>query len=182
MEVVSMKKSLTYWQTVGFFFVSVVGTLLHFLFAWSGENWLVALLAPVNESVWEHMKLVLWPMAVFALAEYANMGKEIGRFWCAKLKGLLTALVLIPAIYYIYTGALGTHWMWFDIAIFFLATGAGFWFETRTLTQGKPCRIPNQVAAGVIVLILVLFAVLTFLPPQIPLFQDPISGTYGFQG
>ena len=70
----------------------------------------------------------------------------------------------------------------FDIAIFFLATGAGFWVETRTLTQGKPCRLSNKVAAGVIVLILVLFAVLTFLPPQIPLFQDPISGTYGFQG
>ncbi len=177
-----MKKSLTYWQTVGFFFVSVVGTLLHFLFDWSGENPLVALFAPVNESVWEHMKLVLWPMAVFALAEYRSIGKEIGRFWCAKLKGQLTALMLIPAVYYIYTGALGTHWMLFDIAIFFLATGAGFWVETRTLTQGKPCRIPNKVAAGLIVLILVVFALVTFLTPQIPLFQDPLSGGYGFQG
>ena len=106
-----MKKSLTHWQIAGFFFVSVVGTLLHFLFEWSGEGRLVALIAPVNESIWEHMKLVLWPMAVFALVEYRSIGKEIGRFWCAKLKGLLTALLLIPAIYYLYTGALGQHWM-----------------------------------------------------------------------
>lgn len=177
-----MKKSLTYWQIAGFFFVSVVGTLLHFLFDWSGEGRLVALFAPVNESIWEHMKLALWPMAVFALVEYRSIGKEIGRFWCAKLKGLLTALLLIPAIYYLYTGALGQHWMWFDVAIFFLAVGAGFLVETRILTQGKPCRIPNKAAAGMIVLLLILFAVVTFLPPRIPLFQDPMTGTYGFQG
>ena len=54
-----MKKSLTHWQIAGFFFVSVVGTLLHFLFEWRGESRLVALIAPVNESIWEHMKLVL---------------------------------------------------------------------------------------------------------------------------
>ena len=143
-----MKKSLTYWQTVGFFFVSVVGTLLHFLFAWSGENWLVALLAPVNESVWEHMKLVLWPMAVFALAEYANMGKEIGRFWCAKLKGLLTALVLIPAIYYIYTGALGTHWMWFDIAIFSWPPGRAFGLKPESSPRESPAGFPIKSRLG----------------------------------
>jgi len=33
-----------------------------------------------------------------------------------------------------------------------------------------------------IVLLLILFAVVTFLPPRIPLFQDPMTGTYGFQG
>ena len=135
-----MKKPLTHWQIAGFLFVSVVGTLLHFLFDWSGESRLVALIAPVNESIWEHMKLVLWPMAVFALVEYRSIGKEIGRFWCAKLKGLLTALLLIPAIYYLYTGALGQHWMWFDVAIFFLAVGAGFLL--------KPGFSPRESLAG----------------------------------
>lgn len=40
----------------------LAGTLLHFLYGLSGEFFLVGLLAPVNESVWEHLKLALWPI------------------------------------------------------------------------------------------------------------------------
>ena len=39
--------------------VSLLGTLLHFTYRWSGRN---PLIAPVNESVWEHMKLLFFPM------------------------------------------------------------------------------------------------------------------------
>jgi len=35
----------------------IVGSLAHELHAWTGENAIVGLLAPVNESVWEHFKL-----------------------------------------------------------------------------------------------------------------------------
>ena len=46
----------------GFLFVSVLGTVLHFLYEWSGENTLAALVSGVNESVWEHMKLLFVPV------------------------------------------------------------------------------------------------------------------------
>ena len=64
-----MDKKITYWQTVCFLFLSVMGTLLHFLFDWSGGSWAAALIAPVNESVWEHLKLLVFPMVAFALAQ-----------------------------------------------------------------------------------------------------------------
>ena len=56
-EVILMK-ALTKWQISGFIFTGVFGVLLHFLYGWTGENVLVALFSAVNESVWEHMKLV----------------------------------------------------------------------------------------------------------------------------
>ena len=45
-----------------------MGTLLHFLFDWTGGNAVVALFSAVNESIWEHLKLLFYPMVLFAVA------------------------------------------------------------------------------------------------------------------
>jgi hypothetical protein len=37
------------------------GSALHFVYGWSSQNALVGLFAPVNESIWEHAKLVFLP-------------------------------------------------------------------------------------------------------------------------
>ena len=57
-----MKKSLNLWQLAGFIFTGVAGVLLHFLFEWTGKSIFVAPFAAVNESIWEHMKLLFVPM------------------------------------------------------------------------------------------------------------------------
>ena len=38
-----------------------LGTLNHFLYFLSGQSPIVALFCPVNESVWEHLKLLYFP-------------------------------------------------------------------------------------------------------------------------
>ena len=102
-----MKKTISGWQLAGFLFTSVLGTFLHFLFDLTGGSTAAALFSAVNESIWEHMKLIYYPMLLFSLIEYRVWGKEVDGFWCVKLKGVLLALVLIPALFYTYTGALG---------------------------------------------------------------------------
>ena len=175
-----MKKSIPYWQVAGFLFTSVVGTLLHFLFDWTGGSVIVALLSAVNESIWEHLKLLFYPMVVFALAEYYFWGKDTRSFCCIKLIGIIIGLVLIPVVYYTYTGILGIKADWFNVAIFFLAAGVVFWVETKLFQWGFTCPIHSQLAAVLIGLIAITFTILTFVPPHIPFFQDPITGTYGF--
>ena len=43
---------------VGFIFVSILGTLWHFVYEWSGDFRLLGFIAPINESTFEHMKLI----------------------------------------------------------------------------------------------------------------------------
>lgn len=176
-----MKKSISFWQMVGFIFTAILGTLLHFLFDWTGGSVLAALFSAVNESIWEHMKLLYYPMLLFAMAEYRAWGREVGQFWCIKLIGILFGLVLIPVLYYTYTGVLGVEADWFNIAIFFLAAAAAFWLETKLLQSGFACPLGPGLSFVLIILIAVLFTVLTFSPPQIPFFRDPVTGAYGFQ-
>lgn len=174
-----MNLSLKARKLTGFLFVSAAGTFLHFLYGLTGENTAAALISAVNESIWEHMKLIFYPMVLFALAE-GRWSKE-GIRYGSSLAGMLLALVLIPVLYYTYTGILGTSADWFNITIFFLAAGAAYWLEYR-LEEGKCCcRVHSLMWWSVILLITVIFTAATFNPPHIPLFRDARTGTYGIR-
>ena len=176
-----MRRSISLWQIAGFLFTSVTGTFLHFLFDLSGRSMVAAVFSAVNESIWEHMKLIYYPMLLFALVEYRFWGKNSKQFRCVKLVGILTGLTLIPVIYYTYTGIFGVSVDWLNIAIFFLAAGAAFRLENRLLQQEDACRLHSRSSLFLICMIGVIFTIFTFFPPHIPFFEDPLTGSFGFQ-
>ncbi len=174
-----MKKAVTGWQIAGFVFTGVAGTLLHFLFDWTDGNIVVALFSAVNESIWEHLKLLFYPMAFFALVEYYCWGRETHNFWCVKAMGILFGLIFIPVVYYTYTGILGINADWFNVTIFFLAAAMVFWLETKLFQSNFAGRTGEWAGIVLLCVFVILFTVFTFVPPHIPFFQDPITGAYG---
>ena len=62
-----MKRSIGVFQFAGFAATSLIGTILHFLYDWLGEAVWIAPFSSVNESTWEHMKLLFWPMFLYAI-------------------------------------------------------------------------------------------------------------------
>ena len=173
-----MKQRSILWQAAGFALVTFGGTILHFLYDWTGGSILVAPFSGVNESTWEHMKLLFWPLLLFALVQRLFFkGQE--NYWCVKLAEILLGLLLIPVLFYTYNGVFGKSPDWINIAIFYITALVVFLFEWWAFSQDwLPCNHP-RLAFAAICLIGVLFVVFTFTPPQIPLFQDPLSGTYG---
>ena len=173
-----MKQQSILWQAAGFALVTFGGTILHFLYDWTGGSILVSPFCGVNESTWEHMKLLFWPLFAFALVQRLFF-KNQENYWCVKLAEILLGLVLIPVLFYTYNGAFGKSPDWINIAIFYITAALVFLLEWWAFKEDRlPCRHP-QLAFAMICLIGVLFAVFTFAPPQIPLFQDPLTGTYG---
>lgn len=176
-----MKKP-TQWAIGGFLFTSVMGTLLHFAFEWSGNHPIVGLFSAVNESIWEHMKLIFFPMVVYAIIQYRFWQGRGEDYWCEKHVSILIALVLIPLIYYTYTGILGKSVDWFNIAIFFISAGEAYRSEAIRFQKGAVCALSGKASVIVIAVIALLFVFFTFSPPKIPLFADPRTGVYGFCG
>ena len=177
-----MKKSISVAQFIGFLFTSVAGVLLHFLYEWSGENFIISLFSAVNESIWEHMKLLYFPMMVFAVAEKIYFKDEYKNFWCVKLMGISIGLVLIPLIYYAYTGIFGVNADWFNIAIYFISAIVVYFIETKFFKSQKTFCLYPLACLIILISIGILFVFLTFSPPQIPLFQDPVTKLYGLNG
>ena len=173
-----MKQRSILWQAAGFAAVTFGGTILHFLYDWTGRTILVSPFSGVNEPTWEHMKLLFWPMFLFALVQWLFF-KDQENYWCVKLAQILLGLVLIPVLFYTYNGVFGQSADWINIAIFYISAALVFLFEQWSFRNDRlQCKHP-RLAFAAIVLIGALFVVFTFIPPQIPLFQDPLTGTYG---
>jgi hypothetical protein len=164
------------WQFGGFAFTSLIGTLLHFLYDWTDKNVISALFSGVNESTWEHMKLMFFSMFIFAFFQ-SFFFKEQKNFWCVKLVGIVSALLLIPIIFYSYNGIFGKSPDFLNIAIFFISAAIAFIIETKRFKKQK-CKA-GRLAFIILCLIGVLFFIFTFYPPKIPLFVDPVTNSYG---
>ena len=173
-----MKKPTWLWQLMGFAVTSFLGTVLHFLYGGLNESLLIAPFASVNESTWEHMKLMFWPMFIYA-ASQSFFFRDHKSFWCIKLRGILLGLILIPLIFYTYNGAVGKSPDWINIAIFFVSAAIAYVYEGVQLKKDSlACKKPT-LAVIVLCVLALLFITFTFHTPKIDLFQDPISNTYG---
>ena len=124
------------------------------------------------------MKLLFWPLFVFAMVQRLFF-RDQENYWCIKLAGILFGLALIPVLFYTYNGVFGKSPDWINIAIFYITALLVFLFEWWAFKKDRmQCKRP-RLAFAAICLIGVLFMVFTFAPPQIPLFRDPVSGTCG---
>lgn len=173
-----MKRSINLWQLMGFAVTSLTGTLLHFLYDWTGRGALIAPFSGVNESTWEHMKLLFWPMFIFAIVQ-SFFFKDREEFWCVKLKGTLLGIILIPVLFYTYNGVIGRSPDWVNIAIFFISAAVAYLYETRQFNNRTTAYKSSKSAFAVLCVVAVLFVVFTFLTPEIGIFKDPLTGTYG---
>lgn len=158
-------------------FTAILGTLLHFTYEWSNNNVFVGAFSAVNESTWEHLKLLFFPMLITTIIGYFYIGKDISNFLCAKTLGIITAIIFTVAFFYTYTGILGTNIAILDIGSFFVAVAIGEFVTYKILASYFSC---NKKAAIITLIVLFLcFIIFTYITPKIGLFKDPISGTIG---
>ena len=173
-----MKRSIGLWQLWGFASTSVLGTILHFLYEWLGGSLWVAPFSGVNESTWEHIKLLFWPMFIYAIVQ-SLFFKDRKDFWCVKLRGILLGVIAIPLLFYTYNGVIGKSPDWLNIAIFFISAAIAYIFETRCFNNKTlTCKNPKRSFA-ILCCIGLLFVIFTFLTPTLNIFRDPLTNEYG---
>lgn len=165
-----MNKKLNLYTAAGIVFVCILGSLSHFFYEWSGRLKIIGYFSPVSESTWEHLKLIFFPMLLYTVPAYARLKESYPCILSSLLTGNLLGCALIPVLFYTYTGILGHNLLFLDIAVFMLATAAGFYCAWR-LAQScriRNFRIPLLLLIGALA---VLFFAFTYAPPKLPLFQ-----------
>lgn len=169
--------SVLKFEIISSIFIMLVGTLLHFTFGWSNNNLLVGTFSPINESIWEHLKLLFFPMLISTIIGYFYTGKHIPNYLCSEVLGIILSMSFIVVFFYTYTGIIGTNFAIVDIGSFFIAVLLGQYVAYRKMQSTSSC---NNLIPIVICLILYLcFLIFTFSPPHIALFKDPITGMFG---
>lgn len=167
------------WEMAGFIFVIITGTLLHFAYKCTKQNKAVGLFSPVNESVWEHLKLLFVPMLFYSAVEYFAVGNRLPNFIAGKVTAIVFGMLTILIVFYTYSGIAGRHFLWADVMTFFLGVWAAFAYSRQIISGADAGPVPQYVAIMIALVLAASFAVFTFCPPHIPLFLDPLRKIYG---
>lgn len=140
----------------------LLGVFLHGLF----ELWpsiLTEFIAPVNESIWEHVKILFWPLLVVEFLFYPRMHRPGG------LVSILIVCLFMLGVAWCYHVPLGGTALAVDVALFGVSIVLYF-----VLSETLP--IPASwmpYVTGICIIMIGLILAFTMTPPHGTLFNDP---------
>ena len=161
-------------EIFGIVFTVIVGTLLHFTYEWSGRSLLISFLAPTNESVFEHLKLLATPYVLFALNEYVHYGQFVKNFISAKTAGLVAGMLFMVLFFYAYTFIAGRNFLVVDISLFIASVCVAYGASHILMQIDALGTVPIRLLSYCLCLsLLLVFLICSVCPPQHSLFSDP---------
>ncbi len=167
-------------QLIVILFSLIFGTLLHFTYEWSEENLFIGSFSAVNESVWEHLKLVFFPMVIATIIEYFFIKKDINNYIEAKTIGIFVAISFIVVGFFTYSGIIGTSIIFIDIILFILSIILGEYVAYKLMKRDDESTVLTESLSVIILIFLFMcFVIFTYLPPEVNLFRDVTTGVYG---
>lgn len=157
-----------------FLFISVLGVLLHFTYEWSGDNPIVALFSAVNESTWEHLKLLFFPMLLLTIIEllFTEKRQLPSNYLFARTIGILSGMAFIVIAFYTLTGVFAKLPDAVNIALYFLGVFLALCIENK-INRGNS-QNHSAFAAVILLTLTIAFFVFTNYPPSIGLFANPV--------
>ena len=159
------------WHVLGTIFTIVFGSILHFVYEWSGFHPLFGLIGAVNESVWEHLKLLYWPFLISLILELWIYGKDIPGFFASKARGIVCGMLFIVFVYYTYTGVVGKNLLLVDGMLFVIGAVVSFVVSYKNIKNhsGNPKK-SDFWGMAVLLTLTVMFCIYSFNPPNIGIF------------
>ena len=166
---------------IGMITISLVGTLLHFMYEMSGHNKFVAIFAAVNESTWEHIKICMTPTILWSLYDGYIYGTN-ANYFIAKSLSLLMIIFLIPFLFYTYTAFTKKAILWVDIVCFYLVVVCSQLIFNYFVNLNSLPFIYSYLSCILLFIEISSYMFLTFNPLKHFIFEDPISHKYGLSG
>lgn len=160
------------YTLIGILVLFVVGSLFHFLYSLTGECFIVGLFVPINESIFEHTKMVVLPIFIWWSIFYLFRKKDlfVNAWFTSALIAMISAIIAIPMLFYFYSQAFGIESLVIDILILLISLAIGQILGLHYYRHGK--GIEYHFAIFLMIVIIILFAFFTINPPTFPIFNS----------
>ena len=164
------KKNIT-----AFSVISLLGVIGHFLFEWTNNNNFIGLFFPVNESIWEHLKLVFFPSLIFFLIEYLSLNLKPQNYIPAAIKGIFYGMLSVVTLYYTITGIIGENIDFINILIFFAAVFVTVSVRNNIIARDTVYSDRKKIIlCGIFFLTALAFIFWSYNPPNLNIFIPPM--------
>lgn len=160
---------------IEFAVLGVLGVVWHFIYEWSGKSMPISLVAPINESTWEHLKILFFPFLLYSAIQYFLIKEKPENYLPALASGLFFGMLTIPVFFYTYTGILGYDISSLNILSYYIALAVTLYIKYRIIkNKNHKSRVIKYLSAYFLIRTAILFFWWTFAPPLIDLFVSPV--------
>lgn len=154
-----------------FIAISILGTIGHFIYELTGENQIIGFFFPVNESTWEHLKLIFFPTILYSVFEYFTLNKKYENYISAIVASAIWGMFSVVILFYTQKGILGYSIEWLNILIYYISIVFMIYKKNKHLKSGKfTLKISQSVFTIIGFVISILFIYFTKNPPSLGVF------------
>lgn len=166
-------------NTVGTLFIFLIGFLLHNLYEWF-PNFLTAIVAPVNESIFEHVKMIFTSYVIWIIIKlliYRKHNLIENSFFFKEFFTTVLGILLFLAIFLPIYSKFGENLM-ITLTIYFITITISqiFNYFFKIKKESKTLNIIGIIST---IITYVVFAYLTYNPLINNFFLDPTNNSYG---
>lgn len=167
-------------ELIGIPVIFLLGSIFHFIYKYGGQKKWMAIISPVNESIWEHLKIAFYPGLLYLIIHYLIAKPEISKFFTTEHIGINIMMVVILFSASLYPKLLKRFVLAIDLFIFFVAISLSQ-FISYYLYENTNINIPLWIILLIIIGQTVMFGMLSYKPMRIEVFKDPVDGQYGIK-
>lgn len=153
---------------------------LHFLYQFLPSTF-TAIFSPVNDSIWEHQKMLFTSVIFYGIIDYLLLRKfkvKYNNFYVALF---VSALAIIPTFLIMYLPLyfkIGQS-MFMNIFIMFLAIAVSQYVSYKILSTKNDSYSKNLISIGLIGVCFIVFSYFTYYPIKTKIFFDTEEEKYG---
>lgn len=145
----------------------ILGSFMHFLYNLC-PYFIIAIIAPINESIFEHLKLAMYPMLLVSLIVLWYRRKLNRKTLTALFCAILVSIVTIVLFYYFYRYGLGIESLVLDILLLLIAIAIGN--VCGVIVYKHKLEMNKLMLLIMYSSLIFIFTLFTFFPSQLPLF------------
>lgn len=174
------RKKLKTWSIIGIFVTFLLAAGWHYLYSDVAKCGVTAAIAPVNESPWEHAKLLFVPAIIWYVILYFIAGRKFPNYIFSHAAALPVMPAMMLLLFYAYQ-LVRPESIVIDIIIAFIVLALGQLIAySLTVSKYRLSGAGYNTAAMAIVLgMLALFTAFTYSPPRWEIFFDSSQMKYG---
>ena len=168
-------KKIKLIAVIGIFIISIISHFAYELF----PNILFSFFFPINESIWEHMKILFTSTLLYGLIDYLLLKKNNIKYNNFSFQLYFTAFSSIPIYLVIYLPIyklIGEN-LFISITLMILVYILEQYISFHILKE-KEFKILNIISVPIIIIIYLGFIYLTYNPPHTYVFYDIINEKY----
>ena len=172
--------TLKKWKVISVILIFLFSSLFHFIYDWF-PTFFTSLFFPVNESIWEHNKIIVMSFLVLAIFEKLHYKKRKNVIFTECISSLVCMILVMLIFTPVYLYILKTNDnMIVTFAIYIFAISISQIISYKLLQKEYNPKL-EEFGVILFVIFFLINIIFTYYPPKLALFYDFVHKIYSLK-